>query len=171
MDAVGREELVVLISVDNIHTIALFITRRIWLLYRATRRREVLCYGQTHSRTISKWNLRLDKALTKTSAADDCSAVVILKCTRQNLARRGATLINKNRDIEICGATTTVTKLTHALFIPILCVDNKLSALKELVCDMYCLIKKTARISTKVENKALHALLAEGIYRTLYLAM
>ena len=61
--------------------------------------------------------------------------------------------------------------LTHLLLVSILCVDNQLTALKELISNKYCLIKEAARVATKVKNKVCHTLLAEGIYCALYLAM
>ena len=161
MDAVGREELVVIVAADQIHIVVVIVAIRIGLLNRAARRGEVTRNGKSQRRAIGVGYLALHQTLTKRASSHDRASVVILHRAGQNLARRGTTLVDEHYQSQIRCRTRAVAELLDLLAVAILRIYDQLACGQELVGDQNRLIEEAARIIAQVENQLGHTLLTQ----------
>ena len=157
---VGREELVVVVAVDDIEVVRHLVATRIRFLNRATSRREIARNGKTYGRAIGEWYLRLHQTLTKCAATNNQTSVVILNRTGQNLARRGTRLVDKYCQRKLLRTTLSIAALQLLLAATVYCIYYKFLVIEELVSKEYRLIEEASRVTTKVEDERTHTLLA-----------
>ena len=170
-DRIGREELVIVESVDHIHTVRLLVAVDIRLLYRSPRRGIVTRHGKTHGRAVVERYLILHQPLAEGAATYDKAAVVVLQRSGQNLARRCAPLVHQHGQIDVRRTAEPVAELLVAMPPPIFGVDYKTPLGQKFVGYHYRLIQKAARITPQVEYQTLHALAAQTCQRPKQLDM
>ena len=171
VDRVGREHLVVGITLVDLAVVTRHIARGVGLLYRATRRGEVARCSQSQCRSVIERNLLLHQSLTERAATHDHAAVVVLQRTRQNLARRGALLIDQHRQRDVSCGTRAVGVLLLAHAVTILGIDDHSLFGQQFVGNQNRLIEESARIATQVEDQLVHTLSTQEDNRTQHLGV
>ena len=86
--AVLREELPVLVTLDDVLFISRAVADAVRLLNATTRWGVVAGDSETNHRAVVKRYLLLHETFTERASSYDCSAVVVLYCTGKNLRCR-----------------------------------------------------------------------------------
>ena len=150
-----------LVAVPDVGVVALGVARGVGFLDRAPRGGVVAGDGQPQRRTVGVGNLLLDEPLAERTAADDRSAVVVLQRSGEDFARRGASLVDEHRQVEVGGAARAVAVLFDALVVAVFGIDDQFVGGQELVGDGDRLVEEPARIAPQVEDQFAHSLRAE----------
>ena len=150
-----------LVAVPDVGVVALGVARGVGFLDRAPRGGVVAGDGQPQRRTVGVGNLLLDEPLAERTAADDRSAVVVLQRSGEDFARRGASLVDEHRQVEVGGTARAVAVLFDALVVAVFGIDDQFVGGQELVGDGDRLVEEPARIAPQVEDQFAHSLRAE----------
>ena len=156
MDAVGREKLVVPVTVPKILLVVRVIPDRVGLLDRAARGRIVARRGQPQGRSVAVRYLTLYETLAERTTTNNRTTVVVLQRSGENFARRGASLVDQHHDLHVLRRAFAVGVFAQLLVTAVLGVDDQLALVQKLVGHGDRLIEEPAGIAPQVENQFRH---------------
>ena len=166
MDAVSIGKLTTLKTIDDIHSIIAIFALGIRLLDASARWSIVMCNSESDHRAVGHVERALNKTLTKGTATNHDATVLILDGAGNNFGRRGCITVDKHYYLTLTENTAAIGLIFSARHLAAHGIYNQVVTLQELVGDIYSGLEIASAILLEIENKVLHALIAQG-FKTL----
>ena len=171
MDAVLIGELAMLVAIVEIHRIIQSVTLLIRFLDASAARRIVMGDGETNFAAIIEGQRTLHQTLTKGSATNHYTTVLILDGSGNNFGGRSGKLIGEHYHLALAPSAVSLRLIFLARRCTTAGINDEIALLQELVGNLSRSLQITATIILKVEDKVFHSLLFQRIHRYCYLFM
>ena len=122
--------------------------------------------GETDHRAVWQVDRTLHQSFAKGTTADNQTSVLILNGSCDNLCGRGRIAIDEHHYPAVHKSTVAISGIVRTGHLPSIGIDDEITPMQELVCDIDGSFQIAATVLLKVENQMLHTLrlqLAEAL--------